>query len=109
MNLSERYIAPPIRVDDIVEDLEWVRTNFRRFIEFFYSEYPSWRYIVTATPETYKSIAKSKGLPVFKVGIVDGEKIKLKKYKTVRIVYIDDSEVAIPMFIIDENDKFIPV
>ena len=104
MKLPERYMAPVLRVEDVVEDGEWVKQNFRRFLEFFYFEYPTWKYMVETTPENYKLVAKSKGLPVFKVGLVNGSKLKLKKYESVRIVYVDDGEVVIPLYIIDGED-----
>lgn len=108
MKIPERYMAPVLRVEDVVEDGEWVRQNFRRFLEFCYFEYPTWKYMVNETPENYKEVARSKGLPVFRVGLVKGEKMKLKKYDTVRIIYVDDGEVAIPLYIVD-GDSFIVV
>ena len=109
MKLPRNYIAPPVPLAHIEDDPIWLKKNFRRFLEFFYAEYPAWKYMVKTSPENYRDVAKSKGLPVFKVGLVSGEKIRLKNLETIRIVYVDDGEVAIPLFIVGENGEFIIV
>lgn len=108
MKVRENYIAPPLRAEDVVVDEVWLRENFERFLEFMYSEHPSWRFMKDTTPENYGRVAQSKGLPVYRVGIAPGEKMRLKKVESVRIVFVEEGGVVVPMFIVD-GDGFIVV